>query len=266
MGKLHGQQTSRLGFITAAVFGICVTALLGLRAQQPVNSETLFADAHRAYEQSNFQEAAQLYEQIIRYGIHNDTVYYNLGNTYFKLNNVGRAILCYEKALRLNPADQDLSENLAFVKTFRIDQLEESETPSWLKTISLIHNLVGLNGQLRAVISLWILTNGGIALWILRRDRNWRRVAGYVITILLILLFSLLVSVGVKINERLKWEGIIVVEKVDLLSGPSNDNPVLVSIHEGMKVEIRNETEEWYQVILPNGWNGWIPRSALEPI
>jgi uncharacterized protein YgiM (DUF1202 family) len=52
----------------------------------------------------------------------------------------------------------------------------------------------------------------------------------------------------------------------DLLSGPADGNPVLVSVHEGLKVELRNEASGWYQVVLPNGWSGWIRRSAVELI
>jgi SH3-like domain-containing protein len=59
---------------------------------------------------------------------------------------------------------------------------------------------------------------------------------------------------------------VIVADKVDVLSGPAAGNAVLASIHEGLKVEIRSEASGWLQVVLPNGWNGWLPQSAVEHI
>lgn len=239
---------------------------ISVRAQDGGETTRLFNEANRAYEKSDYESAAHSYEQIVQSGIHNAVVYYNLGNTYFKLNQLGRAILFYERARRLAPGDADTAENLAFVSNLRVDQIEKPENPFWLTMLVKLHNLIGLENQIMLCVMLWILANGGLMLRILRHDRVSRQLSGIVMIGTLLVLIPTLLSVGIKLHQRSQSEGVVLAEKVDLLSGPGEDNPVLVSIHEGLKVEIRNATSEWFQIVLPNGWNGWVPRSSLEPI
>lgn len=257
-----GKSLLHLLVVLAAVL-LCASRVA---AQGGTELSRLFAEANRAYKQSQYEEAARKYEQIIQYGIHNAAVYYNLGNARFKLNHLGQAILNYEKARRLDPGDADIAENLAFSSAMRVDKVDEPETPLWMVMLSMLHNLIRLKSQLAALIVLWLLANAGFALRFVRRDELSRRVAAYVMAGALLLLLPTALSAGVKIRQQSQWEGVVVTEKADLLSGPGEGNPVLVSVHEGLKVEIRSEVSGWYQVVLPNGWNGWVRRSALEPL
>ncbi len=94
------------------------------------------------------------------------------------------------------------------------------------------------------------------------------RRAGFTLIELLValgLLAALLAcSAGWKIYQKAhRHQGIITEQKVDIRSGPGTDNITVVTVHEGMKVSIRGEANGWYQVGLPNGWNGWIPHDSL---
>jgi tetratricopeptide (TPR) repeat protein len=235
-------------------------------AQGAAEGARLFAAANQAYEQGNFAEAARLGEQMVQYGIHNAGVYYNLGNAYFKMNRLGKAILCYEKARRLDPGDRDINENLAFVNAMRLDRIEEPEQPFWLSMLAKIHSLWPLDTQLIVLALLWCLVNAGFALRLLRREEILRKAGLYMAMAALLLLIPGILSAVLRIQEFSHEEAIIVAEKADVLSGPAQGNAVLASIHEGLKVEIRAEASDWVQVVLPNGWNGWVPRAAVERI
>jgi uncharacterized protein YgiM (DUF1202 family) len=62
--------------------------------------------------------------------------------------------------------------------------------------------------------------------------------------------------------ENIK-EGVVLEQSIDVRSGPGDDNPVLFTIHTGLKAEIRTDTAGWYQIVLLNGWNGWVPGEAM---
>jgi tetratricopeptide (TPR) repeat protein len=234
-----------------------------LPAQASSEATRLFAEANQAYEQGRFDDAVRSGEQIAQYGIHNAAVYYNLGNAYFKQNRLGKAILFYEKARRLDPGDRDTNENLAFVNALRIDRIEESEPPFWFALLSRIHNLWPLDTQLWALALLWVLANIGLGLRLTRRETLLRRAGTTVAIAALLLLIPGALSATVRIHDFSQQEGVIVADKADVLSGPAEGNAVLASVHEGLKVEIRSEASGWLQVILPNGLNGWVPQAAL---
>ena len=93
------------------------------------------------------------------------------------------------------------------------------------------------------------------------------RIAIYASTTFLVLFLIL----GTSNLLRIYWqetvhEGVVLVEKVDVLSGPASDSPILFSVHEGLKVRIENDLPDWVQISLENGWNGWVKKEALGEI
>src|SRR5512137_1616096 len=92
-----------------------------LLAQDP---KSLFQQANQAYQQQDFEKAASLYQQIISQGYESKDVYYNLGNCYYRLNQIGQSVLYFEKALKLDPHDADVRYNLELVNLKVIDRIE----------------------------------------------------------------------------------------------------------------------------------------------
>jgi len=235
-----------------------------LPAASPEENAHLFARANQFYEQGKYQEAIQAYGALVSQGVQHQAVYYNLGNAYFKNGRLGLAIVCYERARRLDPSDQDIAENLAFAQARRVDKIEEPETPFWLSGLWWAHHLFPYPQQIWLTILFWAIAHAGWAWWQLRRGETWRRAAIWISSGALLLTLLCGLSAFIKAQQAGKREAIIVVEKSDLVSGPAENNAVLAVIHEGFKVEIRQQADDWCQVVLPNGWNGWIRRSHLE--
>ncbi|MEW5807762.1 MAG: tetratricopeptide repeat protein [Acidobacteriota bacterium] len=228
-------------------------------------ADLLFLEANSHYEKGNYADAERLYRKILDYGIRNEVVYYNLGNACFKQNRLGEAVLFYEKALKLKPGDLEIEENLELANLLKYDRVEEQEPSPPLKLILWFHDLIPLSGQLLACLVLFYLLLILLAFLTLRMRRALDIDLILFPTIVIFLLLAILTfSAGVKIYhlEKISY-GIVLKEKVDVMSGPGETNAILFPIHEGLKVRVRNSRDAWYQISLPNGLNGWIRKETI---
>ncbi len=227
--------------------------------------ETLFLEANSFYENNDYHESEKVYKKILDYGIENELVYYNLGNACFKQNRIGEAILYYERALELSPHDQEIKENLAYANTLKYDKVEMNEESPPMKLIKRLHHFFNLNTQLLLIVLLfYFFSFSGISLFLKRRKGKEADFSLLIMSLLAVLLFIFVLSAGIKIyHKEYSYFGIVLVEKVDVLSGPGETNAILFPMHEGLKVKIRDEREGWYQISLPNGLNGWIKKDTI---
>ena len=251
-------------FTLAGLVLLCSAA-----ATPPARASTpreLFESGNNAYEQEHFNEAASAYEKILGYGVSDPRVLYNLANAYFKLGRLGAAILYYERALRLDPADRDTRDNLELARGMIRDRVTESEIPYPVKVVrdlldGLSTNLVG------AVFLLVYLADGGlVGLLLLARGSTRRRVLGYCAATVGVVALAGGVALAYKIEQVTAARAIAMEDKVDVLSGPAADNTVLFTVHEGTRLEVRNRREGWYQVSLPNAMSGWVPAGSVERV
>ena len=89
------------------------------------NIQELFNSANDLYRQEKIEQAIEIYQKIESKGMVSSELFYNLGNSYYKLNKVGPSIFYYKKALELNPLNQDVKNNLVFAKRLALDNIEE---------------------------------------------------------------------------------------------------------------------------------------------
>lgn len=226
----------------------------------------LFAEGNRLYEQNKYEQAVQTFEKLISGGVHNPAVHYNLGNAYYKSGQLGKAIVQFEKAVRLDPGDQDIAENLAFIRARCVDKIEESTPVFWLSGLLRVHRFFSYRQKLWLLLLFWMAANSFFAWRFMRSGDNIRRITNWGLSITLLLLFCFTLSAVIQNRQENKQEAIVIVESSKLYSGPAETNSVLTIIHEGFKVEIRQQTEGWSQIVLPNGWNGWVSRGHLETL
>ncbi len=252
--------------------GICVlVAACGLRfgAEQGLHASTpdeLFAKANGAYVENRFEEAAGTYETILKYGLKDPRVLYNLGNAYFKMGRLGPAILNYERGLRIDPADAEARDNLELARGRIRDRVPEAEIPF---PIAVVQGMLRIAPPDRVAV-LFLLTYfiaavlGGAL--VLARSEFRRRALGYALLASAVLV--VLSASGLTITVRMNLEpfGIVMQDRVDVRSGPAEDNTVLFTVHEGTRLQLRGRREGWYQVSLPNALSGWIPASSVEPV
>ena len=144
----------------------------GVYAQQP---KQLFQKANQAYQNQNFQQAIELYQNILGQGYQATEIYYNLGNAFFRLNNLGQAILNYEKALKLNPNDPDIRYNLELANLRVVDRLELPPRFflfEWWDSLKTYFSLTQLTRLVAILFTLSILL---LVLWLFIRRYRLRR-------------------------------------------------------------------------------------------
>jgi tetratricopeptide (TPR) repeat protein len=223
--------------------------------------EALFFRANEAYKAGRFQEAVNGYSQLIQSGHKSGPLFYNLGNAYFRQNQLGRAILNYERARLLMPRDADLNFNLRYACDQMRDAVAESQglmntTFFWLNTFNL-HELFWSFAALNVVLWTFLVTR-------LFKRPDWMF---YPFLIVLIAWFIAGFSFG------LKWyqlytdaRGVVVQEETSVLAGPDINDTLLFKLHAGTEVCQERSEDGWSLVSLPDKKRGWVKKEAVERI
>jgi tetratricopeptide (TPR) repeat protein len=229
----------------------------------PVN--VWFDKANALYEHQAYDSAAFYYEQVLASGFTNSAVYYNLGNSYFRLKKVGLALLAYERAHRLSPNDPDIQANIKFASSAIIDRIPAPEQAFFEAVLTRLHTLLSLNAQ------LWILFFLLLALGILFAaglyvSSNVRLWIIYLSGLLLLVTATIGTSAGVKIyrSERVEY-AIVLSPSLDAKNEP-NGSKVIFTVHEGTKFRVHKAINDWSFVSLPTGLGGWVQSSSIGKI
>jgi tetratricopeptide (TPR) repeat protein len=228
----------------------------GVYAQQP---KQLFQQANQAYQAQDFQQAIDLYQKILGQGYQGKEIYYNLGNAYFRLNNLGQAILNYEKALKLDPNDPDVRYNLELANLRVVDRLELPPRFflfDWWDSLKTYFSL----GQLtRLVAGLFILSILLVVFWLFTRRYRLRR---WLLTGMIIcsILFFFWTYILIKQSETFRnhRQAVVLTPSITVMSAPDEASTDVFLLHEGVKIRLDEQRETWVKISLPDGKSGWI--------
>lgn len=228
-------------------------------------TEHLFEKGNKFYESKNYDSAVTYYEESLNQGIENSAIYYNLGNSYFRLKKSGKAILNYERARRLNPSDKDIESNLKFARLNITDRIPEPEINFFESVIKSLHQLMNLKNQLIVgVFLLFIISIFFSAIFFVKGNKRLWFTYGAILSSILLLTLGL--SAGIKVYKLENHNyAIIMYERVDVKNEPSGSK-TLFTLHEGTKIQIMSQDRNWYYVSLSNGVSGWLEESAVEKI
>ena len=248
----------------AVLLGALLLGAAAAAPEPPRSPDELFARGNEQYAQGDYAASAASYRKILEAGFRNSRVYYNLGNACFKQNQVGPAILFYEKALKLDPADEDARENLRYANLRIRDRIPAEDLPILLAVFSRGLGLLRMERVIGLFTGLYLAAMLFAAAWILGNGRRWAAQAG----IAALVLCALFLAAGgwMLLQGRARGasdQAIVLAEKVEVLSGPGPENTLLASVHEGTKVKIHNRRETWVQVTLPDGRAGWMREETL---
>jgi tetratricopeptide (TPR) repeat protein len=238
----------------------------GLPAPPLVRQEAqqLFEDAARRYEAGDFAAAAAHYGRLAAGGWDSAIVEHNLGNCEYRLGRLGRAILAYEKAVFLDPTGQPWRENLAFVSQQVVDRVEDGESEGPLAALAAWHGTLSPTGITMVFLAAWLTFNLALAGALFARREGWRRMAALLLSPLLgvLLLSALSLGITIHVRDRLHF-GIVLAPRADLVSVPGPGGVRLTTVHEGLKVRLEEARGDWLEVVLPNGFKGWLPQEAV---
>lgn len=248
-----------------------VILLLSLGSSMNIQAkdlDSLWTAGVQAYTDGKFADASTAWTSIEESGQKSAKLYYNLGNAWFKQGNYPKAILNYERALRLDPSYSDARYNLEFTSNFVQDKIEP--VPEFiLKSVARKVCYV-MSSNVWAVISLVLLAAAlMMGLLFLLGSSVGKRRAGFYCGIVLLLLSAGALSFSAwQKSDSVKTDTAIVMSPVSSVksspsSGSSKD---LFVIHEGTKVTILDEVGSWKNISLADGRQGWLPAADLEVI
>ena len=225
------------------------------------------AEADSAYVRGQYQQAIKDYESLLKQGASAD-LYYNLGNAYYRSENITRAVLNYERALLLSPGDRDIRFNLQIARSKTIDKIvPESEMFFFTWYRSLV-NLMSVDAWAwTALVSLALVIV--LLLIYLFSDRIWLRKIGFFGGFVLLVLFALSnVFAWQQKQDLLYRKGAIVVSpSVTVKSTPAKNGTDLFILHEGTKVSITDGSMKgWTGIRIADGKEGWIESDMIEEI
>ena len=239
-----------------------------MTAQEDSFVDSLWNSANNAYVEGLWEDAISGYDMIAGLGLESAALYCNTGNAYFKSGNISKAILNYERALKLDPSYEDARYNLELSNNMiqdRIDPVPDFILKVWAKDLCW---LMDSDGWAVAFIIMFALMLAMILLFVLSPSVAGRRTGFFTgIVFLLLAIMSLSFSLWQK-NDYMKADKAIVMRPVSSVkSSPSSEaSQDLFVLHEGTKVDILDQVGSWSNIELADGRQGWIRTSDIEKI
>lgn len=225
-----------------------------------------FDEANNLYKEEKYTEAIAKYEELLSDNKVSADVYYNLGNSYFKMGHLPQAILYYERALIEKPNDKDIRNNLAFANAQISDKIVAKPKYFMAKWTDKIVTKATSNRWAYISIVLWISSFILIFLFFRSRNVSLRKVIfPFFLLVVVSFFFSTYASYTQYKHTKTKY-GIILDSSVTTQSTPSNNGTALFILHEGSKVKIIEKVGSWYNVRLADEREGWLPSKSLEII
>ncbi len=230
-------------------------------------SKDYILDAKTSYEKGDYKKAIEVYESIVTSGKESAGLYYNLGNAYYKNNDIGLAILNYEKAKKLNSKDEDLLTNLKIANQRIEDKIEAAPELFLNQWKRAVFNLMNEKEWSVFLILLFSLALFLIAVYLISSNKTIRQLGFYGGTLLLILsVISYFICANKYQDTIHSKEAIIILPSSNVNASPSEKGTKIFILHEGTKVKINEESGEWTEIKLANDNVGWIKSSALQTI
>ena len=232
-----------------------------------INVKPLLDSAYTAYKKGNYEKSIQLYQQIEKNGLTSAYLLYNMGNAYFRTHQIGKAILYYERALMLNPSDVDILHNLQYANTFVSDKINELPKPFYESWFNSLTNLFSANEWAWIALFSFLLTLLLIYLNFLTISSFISRtIKVAVFTFGFVFLIAIVASYFTYQSHSAQNKAIIITETVEVKNSPDENGTTLFVIHEGTKIIITDEFEEWSEIRLLDGNTGWLKQTNFERI
>ena len=227
----------------------------------------LFEQGNQHFQAGEYNQAIQKYQEILEQGYASADLYYNLGNSFFKTGESSRAIVNYERALRLRPHDEDIQFNLQIAKLYVTDKIPELPQLFYIKYFRKFRGLFNMNTLTLITLRFYFLFMGSVILWMLSRSLRSRRIFKSAFMVLFILLAAFSFTLVSKIHYQQNHIAAVVMSaKVDVRSAPTAEGTDIFTIHAGLKVTIIDSRDEWREIRLQDGKEGWLTVQDIEVI
>lgn len=230
-------------------------------------SENLFDQGKEHYKNGTYQEAISSWMQILDKGEASASLYFNLGNAHYKLNNIGPSIFYYEKALQLAPNDSEIKNNLAFAENARIDAIEPLPQSIFTKWHQSIANIFSFDGwAITAIVFSILFAILFLSYYFSATERRKRLYFASSSVVLLLLITAFSMAYLTHRDYEQTQMAIIFADQLDVKSEPTMGSNPVFTLHEGTKVQITSKDGDWLRILLADGKDGWVPASDLKQL
>lgn len=219
------------------------------------------------YSSANYQEALDKWMDLYNSGYRSATLNFNIANAYFKLQNTPAAILFYERAYLLDPADEDINYNLQIARAMIVDRFQEIPELFFVRWYNVISLLISSNAWALLSLFSFLVCLISVSFYIYS-TRYIYKVLGFWFALLMIFISSCSFALSHRNKDLVSdsRKGIIFSPVVSGKSSPDNSGTDLFVLHEGTKVSVEDEVGEWYEIRLSDGNKGWVPSNSLDII
>ncbi|QTE21464.1 SH3 domain-containing protein [Polaribacter cellanae] len=229
------------------------------------NVDSLFIAANENYKNGQFEKAIEKYKKIESKNVISSELYYNLANAYYKLNKVGPTIFYYEKALKIDPLNEDVNNNLIFAKRLALDNIEETPKTVFQKFNTNYLQKLSYNQWAIIVVVLSLVASLLFLLFYFAYSPRKKRAYFTTSIISFILLIATLFITYSQYNlAKNTKEAIIFAEKTEVRNAPTLNSEKVFTLHEGTKVFVLDAVDNWKKIKLADGKLGWIIASEIK--
>ncbi|MFL3050750.1 MAG: SH3 domain-containing protein [Candidatus Neomarinimicrobiota bacterium] len=231
---------------------------ISLQANYASHADSLFVEANKRYSMQDYVNALGVYEQLISQGYEHSNLYYNLGNTYYQLAELGNAIWAYEKGLFLRPSDDDLVYNLSIANARIVDRIIIPEPFFFVKLYSSFKQIFSPNQWLYVISCLILLTSIFSTIGRIWKNRTTHLITNFSSFIIALGFISFFIFVDVYYDLSNDESGVVTVKEGRVYSAPSKSSNLLFVVHEGTKAKISSRQNPWVEIQLIDGKKGWL--------
>lgn len=223
--------------------------------------------ANNMYSQAEYKMAIKEYQEVlVNEGVAPE-IFYNLANAYYKSNEIGRSILNYERALRLNPMFEDARYNLAIAQTKVVDNIVKAPTFVLFEWIQYLIKVLSSNAWLLLSVTFFILCLIFGFVFVFASLRTLRVISFYTLICMYVCSMITCTFSGIRKNQiENHHEAIVMSGVITAKSSPDKSGTDLFQLHEGTKVEVKSTLGNWIEIEIGNGSVGWVEKIHTETI
>ena len=236
-------------------------------AMQSNDAKEMFNKANDLYRNNKFEAAANEYKKLIDEGYESAELYYNLGNAYYRQGNIGYAILNYEKALKLEPNDEDIIHNIALADSKTVDKIEPLPKFFIFQWWESLLAVLTIRGWTISAYIFYVLILITIGVYFFSKQNKIQKYSflGGLIFLALFIFSSMLLTIRLNREENIK-NAIITETTVNIKTAPDPGSNDAFIVHEGLKVKLEDKINNWVKVRLQDGKIGWVTDDKLKVI
>ena len=229
------------------------------------NADSLFVSANELYRNGAFEEAIKKYKEIETLDAISSELYLNIGNAHYKLNKVGPTIFYYEKALKLDPLNADVKNNLVFAQRLALDNIKEVPKTIFQKFNKNYLQRLSFNEWAIVVVIFSFLTAILFLLFYFGNSPTKKRIYfSSSIFSFILLLFVVFITYNQYNQAKNKKEAIVFAEKTEVRNAPTLNAEEIFTLHEGTKVMVLDTLDNWKKIKIADGKEGWIIANEIK--